>query len=347
MSVIDLLTALYFHVLIGEPRRSVGPGRDRLVLSKGHTALALYIVLAEKGFIPMDGDRDLPQTHSRLNGHPNRLKVPGVETNTGPLGHGLPVGVGMAKAAQLDGASWRTFVITGDGEMQEGSNWEAIMAAAQFRLDNLTLVIDHNRLQQGARLAETNDLAPFAPKARPSAGRSRRSTATTWNRSAGALSRGRGAPAGRNAWSRIRTRGTASRSCPTTWRGITRCRTRNSTATGDGRTGGGRRMNAPLRDAKLHDCRDAFVGVLEALGAENPDVVAVCNDSVGSSKLGGFRDRFPERLINVGIAEQNMVGVGRGLANGGKLPFVCAASPFLTGRALEQIKADVAYTSPT
>lgn len=103
-------------------------------------------------------------------------------------------------------------------------------------------------------------------------------------------------------------------------------------------------MNAPFETAKLHDCRDAFVGMLETLGAENADIVAVCNDSVGSSKLGGFRDKFPERLINVGIAEQNMVGVGAGLANGGKIPFVCAASPFLTGRALEQIKADVAYS---
>lgn len=95
---------------------------------------------------------------------------------------------------------------------------------------------------------------------------------------------------------------------------------------------------------KLHDCRDAFTNVLEALGAENTDIVAVCNDSVGSSKLANFRDKFPDRLINVGIAEQNMVGVGAGLANGGKIPFVCAASPFLTGRALEQIKADVAYS---
>lgn len=103
-------------------------------------------------------------------------------------------------------------------------------------------------------------------------------------------------------------------------------------------------MNAPFETAKLHDCRDAFVGTLEALGAENTDIVAVCNDSVGSSKLGGFRDKFPDRLVNVGIAEQNMVGVGAGLANGGKIPFVCAASPFLTGRALEQIKADVAYS---
>ncbi|TRD15533.1 transketolase family protein [Palleronia caenipelagi] len=103
-------------------------------------------------------------------------------------------------------------------------------------------------------------------------------------------------------------------------------------------------MSNPYEGAKLHDCRDAFTSVLEALGSDNTDIVAVCNDSVGSSKLAGFRDKFPERLINVGIAEQNMVGVGAGLANGGKIPFVCAASPFLTGRALEQIKADVAYS---
>lgn len=164
MSVIDLLTALYFSVLRVDPGAPLDPGRDRLVLSKGHTALALYIVLAEKGFIPKDEISTFLKPHSRLNGHPNRVHVPGVETSTGPLGHGLPVAVGMAKAAQLSGGGWRTFVIVGDGEMQEGSNWEAIMAAAQFRLESLTLIIDHNRLQQGARLADTNDLAPFRPK---------------------------------------------------------------------------------------------------------------------------------------------------------------------------------------
>lgn len=103
-------------------------------------------------------------------------------------------------------------------------------------------------------------------------------------------------------------------------------------------------MNVPFETAKLSDCRDAFARTLEALANENKNVVAVCNDSVGSSKLAGFRDSFPERLINVGIAEQNMVGVGAGLANGGKIPFVCGAASFLTGRALEQIKADVAYS---
>jgi transketolase len=104
-------------------------------------------------------------------------------------------------------------------------------------------------------------------------------------------------------------------------------------------------MNALTSSAKLHDCRDAFVSTLERLSADNSRIVAVCNDSVGSSKLGGFKSKWPDRLVNVGIAEQNMVGVGAGLANGGLLPFVCGAACFLTGRSLEQVKADIAYSN--
>ena len=105
-------------------------------------------------------------------------------------------------------------------------------------------------------------------------------------------------------------------------------------------------MSAPqTASSNLFDCRDAFSATLEALAENDPRIVIVVNDSLGSSKLNGFRKRFPERSINVGIAEQNMVGVGSGLANGGKIPFVSAASCFLTGRALEQIKADVAYSN--
>lgn len=164
MSAIDIMTALYFRVLRVNPDQPKDPNRDRFVLSKGHTALALYITLAKRGFLPEEEISTFLKPHSRLNGHPNCNKVPGVETNTGPLGHGLPVAVGMAKAAKLQGAEWRTYVMTGDGEMQEGSNWEAIMAAAQFKLDNLTLIIDHNRFQQGAALSDTNNLAPLRPK---------------------------------------------------------------------------------------------------------------------------------------------------------------------------------------
>jgi len=164
LSVIDLLTVLYFHTLKVDPKNPRDPKRDRFVLSKGHTACALYVVLAEAGFIPKEEVATFLHPHSRLNGHPNCVKVPGIETNTGPLGHGLPVAVGMAKAAKLNGDDWQTYVIAGDGEMQEGSNWEAIMAASQFGLDNLTLIIDHNRCQQGARLVDTNNMAPFRPR---------------------------------------------------------------------------------------------------------------------------------------------------------------------------------------
>lgn len=164
MSAIDILTALYFHVLRVWPDQPRHPERDRFVLSKGHVALALYVTLAKRGFLPEDEISTFLKPYSRLNGHPNCTKVPGVETNTGPLGHGLPVAVGMAKAARLTGASYHTYVITGDGEMQEGSNWEAISSAAQFGLKNLTLIIDHNRFQQGAALKDTNNLAPFRSK---------------------------------------------------------------------------------------------------------------------------------------------------------------------------------------
>lgn len=164
MSATDILTALYFRVLRISPDEPKRPDRDRFVLSKGHVALALYVTLAKRGFIPEEEISTFLKPHSRLNGHPNCNKVPGVETNTGPLGHGLPVAVGMAKAAKLTGAGYHTYVMTGDGEMQEGSDWEAISAAAQFGLNNLTLIIDHNRFQQGASLADTNNLAPFGPK---------------------------------------------------------------------------------------------------------------------------------------------------------------------------------------
>lgn len=163
-SAIDILTTLYFGVLKVDPARPDWPERDRFILSKGHAAAALYTVLAHAGFFPLEELATFMQPLSRLNGHPNRVKVPGVETNTGPLGHGLPVAVGCAIGAKLDGAAWRTFVVTGDGELQEGSNWEAAMAAAHYRLDNLTVIVDRNRLQQGDGTERTMALDPLADK---------------------------------------------------------------------------------------------------------------------------------------------------------------------------------------
>lgn len=164
MSVLDILTTLYFGVLNIDPNYPDWPDRDRLILSKGHCAGALYTTLSERGYFPESQLDTFAKPLSCLSGHPDRRQVPGVETNTGALGHGLPFAVGTALAAKLTGASWRTFVITGDGELQEGSNWEAAMAAAQYGLDNLTLVIDRNGLQQGSATEETMGLEPLAAK---------------------------------------------------------------------------------------------------------------------------------------------------------------------------------------
>lgn len=163
-SVADILTTLFFGVLNLDPSDPSWAGRDRFILSKGHCSAALYSVLALRGFFPTAALKTFMAPLSALNGHPNRRKVAGVEANTGPLGHGLPIGVGCAVASRLAGASWRTFVVLGDGELQEGSNWEAAMAAGHRGLSNLTAIVDRNRLQQGARTEETNRLEPLADK---------------------------------------------------------------------------------------------------------------------------------------------------------------------------------------
>lgn len=166
LSVTDILTVLFSHTLRIDPSHPGDIDRDRFILSKGHCAAALYATLASCGYFSPTELSSFMAPLSALNGHPNRTKVPGVETNTGPLGHGLPVGVGQALAARLRGSDARVFVVIGDGEMQEGSNWEALMSAAHHRLGNLTAIIDRNRLQQGARTEETNALDPLDEKLR-------------------------------------------------------------------------------------------------------------------------------------------------------------------------------------
>ena len=164
LSAADILATLYLGVLNIDPEHPDDPERDRYIQSKGHASGVLYTTLAAAGFIPDSLLDTYMADGSPLNGHPDRKKVPGVETNTGPLGHGLPVAVGTAIAAKLDGSPRRTFVLCGDGELQEGSNWEAIMAAGHRGLDNLVAIVDRNGLQQGARTEHTNALDPLDAK---------------------------------------------------------------------------------------------------------------------------------------------------------------------------------------
>ena len=166
LSSADILVTLYFAVLRIDPRHPDDPARDRFILSKGHCSAALYSTLAMRGFFPEEELIEYMGPLSRLNGHPNRTALPGVEANTGPLGHGLPIAVGAALAAQIDGAPWRSFVLTGDGELQEGSNWEALMAAAHYHLDNLILIVDRNGIQQGGTTASIMNVDPLGEKFR-------------------------------------------------------------------------------------------------------------------------------------------------------------------------------------
>lgn len=147
MSVMDILVELYFEQMNISPEKMDDPDRDRFVMSKGHSVEALYAVLAAKGFFPIEEViREFSKFGSKYIGHPNN-KLPGIEMNSGSLGHGLPVCVGMALAGKMDGRDYRVYTVMGDGELAEGSVWEGVMAAHQYKLDNLCAIVDRNRLQ--------------------------------------------------------------------------------------------------------------------------------------------------------------------------------------------------------
>lgn len=164
LSCVDILNVLYNHIMDITPQNFQDTDRDHYIQSKGHSVEALYTVLADQGFFPKEELlTGLNQAGTHFVGHPTR-KVPGVEHNTGALGHGLSVAVGLALAAKLDGKTYRVFTLLGDGELAEGSSWEAAMTAAHYKLDNLIVLIDRNTLQITGRTEEVNALEPLADK---------------------------------------------------------------------------------------------------------------------------------------------------------------------------------------
>jgi transketolase len=163
LSMADLLAVLYDGVLNVRPDQPHWPERDRFILSKGHCCAALYAALALKGFFPVEELQHYGQDGSRLMAHVSHA-VPGVELSTGSLGHGLPLGCGKALAALRQGRHWRVFVLLSDGELDEGSNWEAVLFAPQHRLDNLTAIVDYNQIQSLGSVSEVLELAPLAAK---------------------------------------------------------------------------------------------------------------------------------------------------------------------------------------
>jgi len=164
LSICEILSVLYFSELNVDPRNPRDPQRDRFILSKGHAAPALYAVLAKKGYFPEQHLQTLRKIGSKLQGHPDMNKVPGVDISSGSLGMGISFGIGTALGARLNGLAYRTYVLTGCGELDEGQNWEAFMCAAKYGLDNLAVIVDYNRVQLDGTNEEIMPLAVLGEK---------------------------------------------------------------------------------------------------------------------------------------------------------------------------------------
>jgi transketolase len=164
LGMADVFTAFYFHILNHDPKRPDWPDRDRLVLSNGHICPVCYVAMAYAGYFPMEELKTLRKLNSRLQGHPHRQSLPGLETTSGPLGSGISQAIGMALAARLDNAKYRIYCLTSDGEHEEGNIWEAVMFAGKNKLSNLTVVIDRNNIQIDGFTENVMPLEPLREK---------------------------------------------------------------------------------------------------------------------------------------------------------------------------------------
>ncbi len=166
LGMADIFTALYFHILVHDPKRSDWEERDRLVLSNGHICPALYATLAHAGYFPVEECLTFRKFGSRLQGHPERARLPGLETTSGPLGEGLSQAAGMAYAFRMDGAKRRVYCLMSDGEQEEGNTWEALMFAGKHKLHNLIAILDRNNIQIDGMTEDVMPLEPLAEKYR-------------------------------------------------------------------------------------------------------------------------------------------------------------------------------------
>lgn len=352
----DVLTALYFDVMNQSPAQFAAgdPDRDRFILSKGHVSDAFYAVLAMAGYLPEAELASYIQHNSRLGGHPTN-HVPGVELNTGSLGHGLPVAAGMAKGLKMSGSPARVFVLTGDGELAEGSNWEGAMAAAHYRLDNLTWIIDRNRLQIGGCTEDVMSLEPLADKCRAfgfelveidgndmAAVLAALRAPNTSGKPRCILSnstKGKGVSYMENVakW---------HHGTPNDEQYLQAVEELNAQITANGGEPIPAQLKAPKAKsaASYIPARKAVTDMLTERANTDERIVALTSDARGSASLDSFLTAHPERFVEVGIAEQNEVGMAAGLSLTGKIPFACAPASFLTARCYDQVKADMAYS---
>jgi transketolase len=383
LSVMDLAAALYLNELNHDPSNPAWPERDRVFWSAGHKAPALYVALGRAGYFPLDDVALLRQFGSKFEGHPNWLKVPGVEISSGSLGQGLGAAVGNALGGKLRGSAYRVYVIMGDGEHQEGSVWEAAMAAGHFKLDNLCAIVDVNRLQIDGWVKEVMNVEPLAEKY----------SAFGWNvveidghdmeQIVGGFAQAR-ATRGRPTVLLARTikgKGVSFMENEASWHGtapnkeqfekalpelLTADFTRERVETLLNRAAANSKEVAQKTKQGIpeygHDywwnsregmkvemdpTRMGFGRGLEHAG-NDPRVVTLHADISGSIRITDFEAKHPERLnrvFSVGIAEQNMMSVAAGLAREGFIPVTGTYGVFASGRAWDQIRTTICYSN--
>ena len=309
LSAADVFTYLYFVELNVDPKNPKDENRDRFVLSKGHVAPGYYSTLAERGFFPKEDLLTLRHVGSYLQGHPDMKKIPGVDMSSGSLGQGISAAVGMALAAKLQNKDYRTYTLLGDGEIQEGQVWEAAMFAGSRKLDNLVVIVDNNGLQIDGPIDEVNSPYPIGAKFEAFNFNVVEIDGHDFDQIADAFKQAKECKGKPTAiiMKTIKGKGVSFMENQVSWHG-----------------------SAP-NDEQVE------------LGQENPNVVVLDADLAAATKTGMFKKAFPERHIDCGIAECNMIGIAAGLAAAGMTPFASSFAMFAAGRAFEQVRNSVGY----
>jgi transketolase len=383
LSIMDIVAALYLRVLNHDPQNPTWPARDRVFWSTGHKAPALYVALGKAGYFPLDDTVLLRQLGSGFEGHPNWLKVPGVEISSGSLGQGLGIAVGNALAGKLQGRPYRVYCLMGDGEQQEGNIWESAMAAGHYGLDNLCGVIDKNDLQIDGWVREVMNVDPLVDKYKAFNwnvieidGHNMAEIVEAFERAAGH----KGQPSVIIAHT-VKGRGVSFMEDQAGWHGIAPNREQFERALLDLHTPAvpRERIGAMLARAAenaaaverqtkralpqfLYDywwnagdsmkvdmdpTRMGFGRGLEKAGADER-VVTLHADISGSIRITDFEAKHPERknrVFSVGIAEQDMMVVAAGLAKEGLIPVTGTYGVFASGRCWDQIRTTLCYAN--
>ncbi|MBI1750762.1 MAG: transketolase [Acidobacteria bacterium] len=383
LSIMDLAAALYLRVLNHDPADPNWPERDRVYWSAGHKAPALYVALGKAGYYPLEDTVLLRQLGSGFEGHPNRLKVPGVEVSSGSLGQGLGIAVGNALAAKLLGKAYRVYCILGDGEQQEGSIWEAAMAGGHYQLDNLCGIIDQNQLQIDGRVKEVMNVEPLAAKYAAFGwnvieldGHNMEQIVEGFEKAAAA----KGKPTVLIART-VKGKGVSFMENEAGWHGVAPNKEQFEKAIPELLTADvprarvdvlvaraaenakkvakdtkaaipsfqqDRWWNAlPNMKVEMDPTRMGFGRGLESAG-EDPRVVTIHADISSSIRITDFEAKHPERMnrvFSVGIAEQNMMSVAAGLSKEGLIPVTGTYGVFASGRAWDQIRTTICYSN--